>query len=75
MQRFASGTQKLPAFIHLISVNQIHHTPGDSAQNEAETTNAAIGDVLVDESAMRWEYSKPFDGLTIEEIDALSASE
>ena len=56
-------------------VNQIHHTPGDSAQNEAERTNAAIGDVLVDESALRWEYSKPFDGLSIEEIDALSASE
>ena len=56
-------------------VNLIHHTPGDSAQNEAERTNAAIGDVLVDESALRWEYSKPFDGLTIKEIDALSASE
>ena len=26
-------------------------------------------------SALRWEYFKPFDGLTIEEIDALSASE
>ena len=56
-------------------VNRIHRTPGDSAQNEAERTNAAIGDALVDGSALRWEYSKPFDGLTIEEIDALSASE
>ena len=56
-------------------VNRIHRAPGDSAQNEAERTNAAIGDVLVDGSALRWEYSKPFDGLTIEGIDALSASE
>ena len=56
-------------------VNRIHRAPGDSARNEAERTNAAIGDALVDGSALRWEYSKPFDGLTIEEIDALSASE
>ena len=56
-------------------VNRIQRAPGDSAQNEAERTNAAIGDALVDGSALRWEYFKPFDGLTVEEIDALSASE
>ena len=56
-------------------VNRIHHAPGDSAQNEAERTNAVIGDALIDGSALRWEYFKSFDGLTIEEIDALSASE
>ena len=56
-------------------VNRIHRAPGDSAQNEAERTNAAIGDALVDGSALRWEYFKPFDGLTVEEIDALSVSE
>jgi len=27
-------------------VNRIHRTPGDSAQNEAAGTNAAIGDAL-----------------------------
>ena len=50
---------------------------GDSipAQNEAERRNAGIGNALVDGSALRWEYFKPFDGLTLEEIDAISASE
>ena len=28
-------------------VNRIHRAPGDSAQNEAERTNAAFGDALV----------------------------
>ena len=56
-------------------VNRIHRAPRNSAQNIAEKTNATIGDALVDGSALRWEYFKPLDGLTIEEIDALSASE
>ena len=55
--------------------NRIHRAPGDSAQNEAERTNASIGDALVDGTALKWEYFKPFDGLTDEEIKKLSASE
>ena len=56
-------------------VNRIHCAPGDSAQNEAERTNASIGEALVDGTALKWEYFKPFDGLTSEEIDELSAKE
>lgn len=56
-------------------VNRIHRAPGDSAQNEAERTNASIGDALVDGTALKWEYFKPFDGLTDTEIKKLSASE
>lgn len=56
-------------------VNRIHRAPGDSAQNEAERTNASIGDALVDGTALKWEYFKPFDGLTDEEIKKLSATE
>ena len=56
-------------------VNRIHRAPGDSARNEAERTNASIGDALVDGTALKWEYFKPFDGLTDTEIKKLSASE
>ena len=56
-------------------VNRIHRAPGDSAQNESERTNASIGDALVDGTALKWDYFKPFDGLTDEEIKKLSATE
>ena len=56
-------------------MNQIHRAPGDSAQNEGERTNASIGEALVDRTALKWEYLKPFDGLTSEEIDELSSNE
>ena len=54
-------------------INIIHRAPGDSAQNEPERTNASIDDALVDGTALKWEYFKPFDGLTDEEIKKLSA--
>lgn len=44
-------------------------------QIESERTNAAIGDTLVDGLALRWQYFKPFDGMTAVEIGALSANE
>ena len=56
-------------------VNRIHRAPGDSAQNEAERTNASIGEALVDGTSLKWEYYKPFDGLTEEVIQRLSAKE
>ena len=34
-------------------VNRIHCAPGDSGQNEAERSNAAIGDALVDGEALK----------------------
>lgn len=56
-------------------VNRIHRAPGDSAQNEAERTNASIGEALVDGSALKWEYYKPFDGLSDQEVNNLTSSE
>ncbi len=56
-------------------MNRIHCAPGDSAQNEAERTNASIGEVLVDGTALKWEYFTLFDGLTNEEIGELSSNE
>ena len=56
-------------------VNRIHHVPGDLTQNEAERTNASIGEALVDDTALKWKYFTPVDGLTSEEIDELSSNE
>ena len=53
-------------------VNRIHRARDDSGQNEAERSNACIGEALVDGGTMRWQYYKAFDGLTEEEIQALS---
>ncbi|CAB3976669.1 RNA-directed DNA polymerase from transposon X-element [Paramuricea clavata] len=56
-------------------VNRIHRAPGDSGQNKAERSNAAIGDALVDGGSLKWQYYGPFDGLAEDEIDKLSISE
>ena len=52
--------------------NRNHQAPGDSAQNEAERTNASIrigSDTLVNGMALKWEYFKSFDDqLTDEEM-------
>ena len=34
----------------------------------ARTQNTSIGNALVDDTTLKWEYFKPFDGLTNEEI-------
>ncbi|CAB4027478.1 Transient receptor potential cation channel subfamily A member 1 [Paramuricea clavata] len=56
-------------------VNRIHRAPGDSGQNEAERSNAAIGDALVDGGSLKWQYYGPFDDLAEDEVDKLSISE
>lgn len=56
-------------------VNRIHRAPGDSGQNEAERSNAAIGDALVDGSALKWNYYGPLDGLTEAEVKNLSVTD
>ncbi|CAB4000377.1 nuclease HARBI1 [Paramuricea clavata] len=50
----------------------VHHSRGDSGQNEAERTNSAIGDVVVDGATIEWEKFKRFESLSEEEIEALS---
>ena len=53
-------------------MNRIHRAPHDSGQNEAERSNAAIGESLVNGKALVWEYFKPTDNMSQEEIDELS---
>ena len=45
-----------------------HRSRGDSGQGEAERTNSAIGDSIVDGETLEWEKTKCFQGMT-EEID------
>ncbi|CAC5384100.1 unnamed protein product [Mytilus coruscus] len=47
---------------------RIHRARDDSAQNEVERTNSAIGDALVDGATLTWQRFKAFDGMTEEEI-------
>ena len=56
-------------------VLRVHRARGDSGQNEAERTNASIGEALVTGEALDWEYHKGFEGMTKEEIEALSLQE
>ena len=52
-----------------------HRSRGDSGQGEAERTNSAIGDAVVDGGTIEWEVFKRFEDLTQEEVDAMSVKE
>lgn len=56
-------------------VLRVHRARGDSGQNEAERTNASIGEALVTGQTLDWEYYKRFEGTAKEEIEALSLQE
>ncbi|CAB3986840.1 RNA-directed DNA polymerase from transposon X-element [Paramuricea clavata] len=56
-------------------MNRIHRAPHDSSQNEAERSNAAIGEALVDGRALKWEYFKPADIMNEEEFKKLTVAE
>lgn len=49
-----------------------HHSRGDSRQGEAERTNSAISDALVDGATPDWEEYRRFEDLTEEEIKEMS---
>ena len=51
---------------------RFHRSRDDSAQNEAERTNSAISDSIVDRSTIEWNKHKLFDNLTDEEIGKLT---
>ena len=53
----------------------IHNSRDGSGDNEAEHTNSAIGDRIVDGATIQWETFKKIDGLTDDEIEKLSVSE
>ena len=56
-------------------VNRIYCAPGDYGLNEAQRSNAAIGDALVDVGAIKCLYYGPFNGLMVEEIEYVSVTE
>ena len=51
---------------------RLHRSRGDSGQNEAERTNSAIGDNIVDGGTIDWNHFKKFDGLTDEDIEKMT---
>ena len=59
----------------LDKVVRVHRARGESGQNEAERTNASIGDALVTGETLQWEYHKRFEGMSSDEINALSLHE
>jgi hypothetical protein len=54
---------------------RVHRARGDSGQNEAERTNSASGDAIVDGKTIEWEYHKKFEGMTSDERAAMSINE
>ena len=56
-------------------MNRIHRAPHDSGQNEAEHSNTAIGEALVDGRALHWEYFQPTDLISEEELKTHTVKE
>ena len=54
---------------------RLYRSRGDSGKGEAERTNSAIGDSVVDGSTIEWERFKKFEGMSLEEIDTLGVKE
>ena len=53
-------------------VNRVHRARDDGGQNEAERSNACIGEVLVDGGPLKWKYHEALDNLTKDDIEKLS---
>lgn len=49
-----------------------HRSRGDSGQGEAERTNSAIRDAVVDGATIEWEHLKRFEGLEEDEVKAMT---
>lgn len=54
---------------------RVHRSRGDSGQNEAERTNSAIGDSVVDGSTIHWNFYKRFDDLTDREVEEMTPND
>ena len=64
------------AIIHNLAYRiRCHRSRGDSGQGEAERTNSAIGDALVDGATISWEHTKRFEGMSEDEIQSMSLKE
>ena len=56
-------------------LNRIHRARDDSGQNEAERSNACIGEAIVDGGALKWKYHEALFSLDNEEVRNLSIDE
>ncbi len=54
---------------------RVHRSRGDSGQGEAERTNSAIQDSVVDGGTINWEYIKRFEDLTEDQADNMTIKE
>ena len=52
-----------------------HRSRGDSGQGEAERTNSAIGDSIVDGETLEWEKTKCFQEMTEDEVKSISVKD
>ena len=52
-----------------------HHSRGDSGQGEAERSNSAMADAVVDGATLDWERVKRFDDFSKEQILKMSLPE
>ena len=64
----AFKTLRCQGFNTWTHMNRIHRAPHDSGQNEAERSQVAIGQALVDGRASHWEYFQPTDLISEEEL-------
>jgi hypothetical protein len=54
---------------------RVHRSLGDSGQGEAERTNSAIADSIVDGATIEWETIKKYDDMTDKEGSKMSVQE
>ena len=54
---------------------RLHRSRGDSGQGEAERTNSAIGDSVVNGATIDWEIVKRYEGMTAKEVEGMSLQE
>jgi hypothetical protein len=54
---------------------RVNRSRGDSGQGEAERTNSAIADSIVDGATIEWETIKKYDDMTDEEVSKMSVQE
>ena len=51
---------------------RLHLSRNDSHSNEAERTNSAIADSVVNGQTIEWEFHKLFDGISADKIEAMT---
>ena len=54
---------------------RVHRSRGDSEQGEAERTNSAIADSIVDGATIQWETIKRYEGMTAAQVSQMSVKD